>query len=93
MVWQHQSVTSRGTRHGSPDKAKDVDLEMRIAVEENWFQQINGRRLRVPEDRAKDVVTQGVTNLYQNGAFKRWWDGRVFKRSREEKWTDNVPQV
>ena len=90
MAWQHQGVTSRGARHRSPNKAKDVDLEMRIAVEENWFQQNNGRRLRVPEDRAKDIVTQGLSNLYQMGAFQRWWEARRFNRSREEKWIDDV---
>lgn len=30
MAWQHQSVISRGSRHKSPNKAKDVDREMRI---------------------------------------------------------------
>lgn len=61
---------------------------MRIAVQENWFQQINGWRLQVSEDCAKDVVAQGLTNLSQQGAFKRWWDGKLFDRSHEGKWID-----
>lgn len=90
MVWQHQSVISRGSRHRSPNKAKDVDREMRIAVEEKWFQQIDGRRLRLADDRAKDIVTLGLSNLSQKGAFQRWWEARSFKRSRGEKWMDDV---
>lgn len=90
MAWQHQSVTSRGSRHRSPDKAKDVNLEMRVAVEENWFQQIDGRKLRQPDDRAKDVITMGLSNLSQKGAFLRWWEGRSFKRSRGEEWRADV---
>lgn len=92
MAWQHQCVTSRGGHHTSPNKSKDVDLEMRIAVEERWFQQTNGRKLRLADDRLKDVVTSGVSNLWQKGAFERWWDGRSFERSRREEWMANLFQ-
>jgi hypothetical protein len=90
MVWQHESAMSRGGRHRSPNRAKDVDLEMRIAVEEKWFQQISGRKLRVPEDRAKDVVTLGLSNLSQKGAFQCWWEARQFMQSHEENWMEDV---
>lgn len=90
MSWQHQSTMSGGSCHKSPNKAKDIDLEMRVVVKENWFQQINGRRLRVPEDHAKDVVTLGLSNLSQKGAFQCWWEVRLFTQSHEEKWMDGV---
>lgn len=90
MAWQHPSVMSRGGHHKSPNKAKDVDMQMRIAVEERWFLQTNGRKLRLADDRVKDVVTQGLSNLSQKGAFERWWDGRSFKRSCKEEWIDDL---
>jgi hypothetical protein len=90
IAWQHHGVSSRGRHHKSPNKAKDVELEMRIAVEEKWFQQTNGRRLRLADDRAKDVVTLGLSNLSQKGAFECWWDARSFKRSRGEEWMSDA---
>jgi hypothetical protein len=43
IAWQHQGVTSHGSQHRSPNKAKDVEREMIITVEEKWFQQTNGQ--------------------------------------------------
>ncbi|KAI9434229.1 hypothetical protein H4582DRAFT_2112639 [Lactarius indigo] len=66
-------IISHGGHHSSPNKARDLT-------------QINGHKLQLADDRAKDVVTLGLSNLSQKGAFQCWWDARSFKRLHGEKW-------
>ncbi|KAI0309973.1 hypothetical protein OF83DRAFT_1071251, partial [Amylostereum chailletii] len=85
MKWQHRTIMSRGTRHTTPGKDKDVARQMQIAVDEKWLVEFDSRKVPTERDRVKDVMTEGVKEL-MNGGFARWWESRSFPRSTEEDW-------
>ncbi|KAA1471157.1 hypothetical protein DENSPDRAFT_776137 [Dentipellis sp. KUC8613] len=90
IKWQLEMLLTRGDRHSSPKKEKDIEKYADIVLSERWFTYEKNRRLKKPGDRAKDFITEGATALYQDKAIERWWKGRSFVRSTREKWLDEV---
>ncbi|TFY52571.1 hypothetical protein EVG20_g10494, partial [Dentipellis fragilis] len=90
IKWQLETLLTRGDRHSSPNKEKDVEKYANVVLNEWWFAYEKNRRLKKPGDCAKDVISEGTTALFQDKAIERWWKGRSFARSTQEKWLDEA---
>ncbi|KAA1473667.1 hypothetical protein DENSPDRAFT_780361, partial [Dentipellis sp. KUC8613] len=88
LKWQLNTLLTRGDRHSSPAKEKDVAMYANIVLNEGWYTYEAGRTVKKPDDRAKDFVTQGIITLFQEKAIERWWNGRSFPRATQEKWLE-----
>lgn len=85
---QSKLVRTRGDRHRTPAKEKDVETWRDIAVAEEWFKLKEGRTFKNTGNRAKDFVTEGLASLAQSRTIQDWWDNRTFPRETSERWLD-----
>ncbi|TFY66039.1 hypothetical protein EVG20_g5055 [Dentipellis fragilis] len=88
IKWQLDTLLTRGDRHSSPAKEKDVAMYAEVILNEGWYTYEAGHTLKKSDDRAKDFVTQGTITLFQDKAIERWWNGRSFARVTQEKWLE-----
>jgi len=86
IKWQIRLLLSCGTWHTSLSKEKDVFAWQNIIISEGWLIQQDGRTFKNTSDRAKDIVTDGVNDLFHVGSIQRWWQNRSFVRSTEQRW-------
>ncbi|KAH9847961.1 hypothetical protein C2E23DRAFT_871531 [Lenzites betulinus] len=84
---QFSSIQGRGTRHGTPEKAADIERMVAMFCGFQAHTVEEGRNIKGGEsDHATDYVTLGATKLQVEGMVERWWSDRLFERATTEVW-------
>ncbi|KAJ7168074.1 hypothetical protein C8R43DRAFT_1121280 [Mycena crocata] len=84
-------TTARGTRHGVPDKEKDIEKLTAHYMASKIHTNIPGRPLKTT--RAQDFVTDGAIALEQSKTIDAWFKRRTHARATGEDWSGEANEI
>ncbi|KAJ6625547.1 hypothetical protein B0H10DRAFT_2430336 [Mycena sp. CBHHK59/15] len=88
---QQFKTTARGTRHGVPDKEKDVAKLTAHYMASKIHTTVPGRQLKT--QRAQDFVTDGAIALEHSKTIEAWFKRRMHARATGEDWSDESVEI
>ncbi|KAJ6616588.1 hypothetical protein B0H10DRAFT_2390875 [Mycena sp. CBHHK59/15] len=88
---QQFKTTARGTRHGVPDKEKDVAKLTAHYMASKIHTTVPGRQLKT--QRAQDFVTDGAIALEHSKTIEAWFKRRTHARATGEDWSDESVEI
>ncbi|KAJ7259072.1 hypothetical protein C8J57DRAFT_1073506, partial [Mycena rebaudengoi] len=86
MEKQFKTV-ARGTRHGIPDKEKDIAKLMAQYIKSKLHLYCKGRSVT---QKSPDVINIGAEDLERQNTIEDWWGRRSHPRSTLEEWETGV---